>query len=95
MTAGAGGAQFAAELRPLSAGLNRKLRLRTASGLTPSQSSIIATLAAAGPLPLGVSLRAARPSPHLKPRRPSIGWSSSSWSNGPRTPTTHVGTRWR
>jgi DNA-binding MarR family transcriptional regulator len=45
--------QFAAELRLVLGRLNRKLRIRTATGLTPSQSSIIATLAAAGPLHLG------------------------------------------
>jgi len=45
--------QFAAELRLVLGRLNRKLRIRTATGMTPSQSSIIATLAAAGPLHLG------------------------------------------
>jgi DNA-binding MarR family transcriptional regulator len=53
MTAGPDDAQFAAELRLVLGRLNRKLRIRAASGLTASQSSIIATLAAAGPLHLG------------------------------------------
>jgi DNA-binding MarR family transcriptional regulator len=53
MTARQDDAQFAAELRLVLSRLNRKLRVRAASGLTPSQSSIIATLAAAGPLHLG------------------------------------------
>ncbi len=53
MTTGAVDTQFAAELRLVLGRLNRKLRVRTASGRTPSQSSIIATLAAVGPLPLG------------------------------------------
>jgi DNA-binding MarR family transcriptional regulator len=53
MTARPDDTQFAAELRLVLGRVNRKLRVRTASGLTPSQSSIIATLAAAGPLHLG------------------------------------------
>ena len=53
MTARPDDTQFAAELRLVLGRINRKLRVRTASGLTPSQSSIIATLAAAGPLHLG------------------------------------------
>jgi DNA-binding MarR family transcriptional regulator len=53
MTTDTNTTQFAAELRLVLSRLNRKLRVRTASGLTPSQSSIIATLAAAGPLHLG------------------------------------------
>jgi DNA-binding MarR family transcriptional regulator len=57
MTAMPDDPQFAAELRLVLGRLNRKLRVRTASGLTPSQSSIIATLAAAGPLHLGVLAR--------------------------------------
>ena len=53
MTAASDDLQFAAELRLVLGRLNRKLRIRSATGLTPSQSSIIATLAAAGPLHLG------------------------------------------
>jgi DNA-binding MarR family transcriptional regulator len=53
MTAKQHDAQFAAQLRLALGRLNRLLRVRAASGLTPSQSSIIATLAAAGPLYLG------------------------------------------
>lgn len=53
MTARPDDTQFAAELRLVLGRVNRKLRVRAASGLTPSQSSIIATLAAAGPLYLG------------------------------------------
>ncbi|HEY3716226.1 MAG TPA: MarR family transcriptional regulator [Jatrophihabitantaceae bacterium] len=53
MTATPDNTQFAAELGLLLGRLNRKLRVRTASGLTPSQASIIATLAAAGPLHIG------------------------------------------
>jgi DNA-binding MarR family transcriptional regulator len=53
MTATQHDAQFAAQLRLALGRLNRLLRVRAASGLTPSQSSIIATLAAAGPLHLG------------------------------------------
>jgi DNA-binding MarR family transcriptional regulator len=57
MTANLHDAQFAAQLRLALGRLNRLLRVRAASGLTPSQSSIIATLAAAGPLPLGALAR--------------------------------------
>jgi DNA-binding MarR family transcriptional regulator len=53
MTAAPDNTQFAAELGLVLGRLNRKLRVRTASGLTPSQASIVATLAAAGPLHLG------------------------------------------
>jgi DNA-binding MarR family transcriptional regulator len=42
--------QLATDLRLTVGRLNRKLRIRAASGLTPSQSSILAT---AGPLHLG------------------------------------------
>ena len=53
MTAMRARTQMAAELGPTVRRLHRNLRLRAASGPTPSQSSIIATLAAAGPLRLG------------------------------------------
>jgi len=89
MTAGSDDLQFAAELRLVLGRLTRKLRVRTASGLTPSQSSIIATLAAAGPLHLG-ELACREPSPHPAPLGPSIGSSNSTWSNGRRIPTTHA-----
>lgn len=52
MTAAAGRVQLAADLRLTVGRLNRKLRIRAASGLTPSQSSILANLGAAGPLHL-------------------------------------------
>ena len=45
--------QLAADLRLSVARLSRKLRVRAASGLTASQSSILATLHSAGPLRLG------------------------------------------
>lgn len=45
--------QLAAELRLSVGRLSRKLRMLEASGLTASQASILATLAAAGPLRLG------------------------------------------
>lgn len=45
--------QLAADLRLAVGRLNRRLRLHSGSGLTPSQSSIIATLASAGPIRLG------------------------------------------
>jgi DNA-binding MarR family transcriptional regulator len=45
--------QLATDLRLTVGRLNRKLRIRAASGLTPSQSSILANLATAGPLHLG------------------------------------------
>lgn len=45
--------QLAVELRLSVGRLNRKLRMRAASGLTASQSSILATLASAGALRLG------------------------------------------
>ena len=80
MTARPDNTQFAAELRLVLGQVNRKLRVRTASGLTPSQSSIIATLAAAAPC-TSVSSHAARPSPPPPPHAPSIGSSNSSWSN--------------
>jgi len=42
--------QLARQVRIVVARLERRLRLRTASGLTPSQSSLLATLAKGGPL---------------------------------------------
>ena len=45
--------QLAADLRLAVGRLNRKLRIHASAGLTPSQSSVLATLAARGPLHLG------------------------------------------
>jgi DNA-binding MarR family transcriptional regulator len=45
--------ELAAELRLVLSRINSRLRLRTSTGLTPSQTSIIATLAQSGPLNLG------------------------------------------
>lgn len=55
--------QLAAELRLTVSRLNRRLQVRTASGLTPSQASLIATLARSGPLHLGELARCEAVSP--------------------------------